>query len=162
LEAGEVVSQMEGVRFRIAGTGELAHRIRSMAETSRRIEFLGEIDHPTLLRETARAHAVLAWYDPQVPANRLASPNKLFEAMMLRRPVLVSDATNAAELVSLTGSGVVVPYGDRAALRKAIGRLRVDDRHAASLGENGRQAFESTYNWSANKKRLLDAYRKVS
>ncbi len=161
LEASEVVSSMEDVAFRVAGAGELEKPLRSLAEASSSLEFLGQIDHPTLLRETARAHAVLAWYDPSVPANRVASPNKLFEAMMLSRPVLVSDGTNAGEITSLKKSGITVPYGDVEALRAAIVRLRDDPTHAASLGAAGRRAFESTFNWPVNEKRLREAYRAV-
>ncbi len=152
---------MKDVTFRVAGTGELEKPLRFLAEESPSLEFLGQIDHPTLLRETARAHAVLAWYDPSVPANRLASPNKLFEAMMLSRPVLVSDGTNAAEIASLKQAGIRVPYGDLEALREALVHLRDDPAHAASLGAAGRRAFESTFNWPVNEKRLLEAYRAV-
>ncbi len=161
LEASEVVSGMEEVTFRVAGTGELERPLRSLAEGSTSLEFLGQIDHPTLLGETARAHAVLAWYDPSVPANRLASPNKLFEAMMLSRPVLVSEGTNAGEIASLKQTGITVPYGDLEALREALIRLRDDPVHAASLGAAGRRAYESTFNWPVNEKRLLEAYRAV-
>ncbi len=46
-------------------------------------------------------------------------------------------------------------------MRKAIVRLRDDPAHAASLGAAGRRAFESTFNWSVNEKRLQEAYRAV-
>ncbi len=161
LEASEVVSGMEDVTFRVAGAGELEKPLRSLARGSSALEFLGQIDHPTLLKETARAHAVLAWYDPSVPANRVASPNKLFEAMMLSRPVLVSDGTNAGEITSLKRSGIIVPYGDVEALREALVRLRDDPAFAATLGAAGRRAFESTFNWPVNEKRLQEAYRGV-
>ena len=161
LEASEVVSGMEDVTFRVAGTGELEAPLRSLAEESSSLEFLGQIDHPTVLRETAQAHVVFAWYDPSVPANRVASPNKLFEAMMLSRPILVSDGTNAGKIASLKQSGIAVPFGDLGALREAIVRLRDDPAHAASLGAAGRRAFESTFNWPVNEKRLQEAYRVV-
>ncbi len=161
LEASEAVSAMEDVPFRVAGTGELEKPLRSLAEGSSSLEFLGQIDHPTLLRETARAHAVLAWYDPAVPANRWASPNKLFEAMMLRRPILVSSGTNMADIVAQEGAGIEVPFGDHGALRAAVGRLRDDPPYAESVGAEGRRAFESTYNWPVNEKRLQDSYRAV-
>ena len=120
---------------------------------------MGQFVHLPLLRETTRAHAVLAWYEPSVPANRVASPNKLFEAMMLRRPILVSSGTHMAELLSEEGGGLAVPYGDGRALRDAISRLRDDPAYAESLGAQGRRAFESTYNWPVNEKRLQESYR---
>ena len=161
LEASKAVRGLEGVTFRVAGTGELERPLRALAERTPEMEFLGQIDHGRLLRETTRAHAVLAWYDPSVPANRLASPNKLFEAMMLRRPILVSSETHMAELLSEEGGGLAVPYGDGRALRDAVSRLRDDPSYADSLGAQGRRAFESTYNWPVNEKRLQESYRAV-
>ena len=161
LEASEAVSGMEGVTFRVAGTGELEKPLRSLAEGSSSLEFLGQIDHPTLLRETADAHAVLAWYDPSVPANRVASPNKLFEAMMFSRPILVSSETHMSDLVSKEGGGLEVPYGEGRALREAIRRLRDNPSYAESLGRRGREAYEREYNWSSNEKRMRVAYRRV-
>lgn len=161
LEAMEAIRGMEGVTFRVAGTGELEARIRALTDQSTQLEFLGQIDHMTLLRETARARAVLAWYDPSVPANRLASPNKLFEAMMLRRPILVSSGTNMSDIVAREGGGLAVPYGNGKALQAAITRLRDDPSYSDALGAQGRRAFESTYNWPVNRKRLQESYRTV-
>lgn len=161
LEAGEAVRGMEGLTLRLAGTGELEEPLRALAGQSPELEFLGQLDHPRLLRETARAHAVLAWYDPSVPANRRASPNKLFEAMMLRRPILVSSGTTMAQLVSKEGVGIEVPYGDNQALREAVRRLRDDPSFAESLGRRGREAFEREYSWGKNERRVREAYRRV-
>ncbi len=159
--AVEALQDTEGIELRFAGTGELADSLRSISAGRKDVVFLGELGHRDLLEETARANAILAWYDPSVPANRVASPNKLFEAMMLGRPVLVSSGTSMAEIVSETGCGVVVGYGDAAALRMAVARLKDDPSEAASLGRRGRVAFERSYNWELNEKRLLDAYENL-
>ncbi len=158
LQAIEALQDVEGVELRFAGTGELAKLLRSLSEERDAVVFLGQLGHRELLEESARANAILAWYDPSVPANRVASPNKLFEGMMLSRPVLVSSDTAMAELVSDTGTGLVVGYGDHAALREAVIRLRDDPSKAASLGRRGREAFERSYNWDVNEARLLKAY----
>ncbi len=161
LQAAEALRGLEGVTLRIAGTGELSELVRLTAEQQDHVTFLGEVDHRDLLEETARAHAVLAWYDPMVPANRHASPNKLFEAMMLRRPIVASGGTRMADLVSELKCGLVVPYADGSALREAVVRLRDDPSQVESLGHRGREAFEREYNWKVNEKRLLEVYRQV-
>lgn len=161
LEAIAALHGLDGVEIRIAGTGELAARIRTAALRNDHLTFLGELEHRRLLEETARAHAVLAWYDPSVPANRYASPNKLYEAMMLRRPAIVSAETRMAELVSELGCGIVVSYADSSALREAVTGLRDNPSDTEVLGRRGRQAFEREYNWKISEKRLVEAYRRI-
>ncbi len=161
LEAIAALHGLESVEFRIAGTGELAARIRTEALRDANLTFMGELEHGRLLKETARAHAVLAWYDPSVPANRYASPNKLYEAMMLRRPCIVSAETRMAELVSELGCGIVVAYGDSSALQEAVTRLRDNPSDAELLGRRGRQAFEREYSWENSQQRLGEAYRRI-
>src|SRR5437867_650721 len=97
-------------------------------------------------------------YDTEVPGNRLASPNKLFEAMMFGKPVIASADTRMAEVVREEGCGLVVPYGDSSALRGAIERLMLSPGDAEGMGARGRKAYEAKYNWRAMERRLLEAY----
>lgn len=161
LEAVEALRDLEGLHFRIAGTGPLAPAFRNGPAAEGGVSFLGQLSHKQVLEETARSSALLAWYDPSVPANRLASPNKLFEGMMLARPVIVSAGTRMAEIVEEVGCGLVVPYGEAPALREAVARLRSDPALGSRLGRNGREAFRRRYNWQANERRLLAAYARV-
>lgn len=161
LEAIEALRGLEDVTLLIAGTGELAAKVRSLAAREDHVSFLGQLDHAALLRETARAHVVLAWYDPAVPANRYASPNKLFEAMMLRRPIIVSEGTGMAEIVSEQGSGLVVRYGREDELREVVLRFRDDPSYGDRLGLRGRVAYERNYSWEIMAARLRKAYGEI-
>lgn len=147
-----------GARLYVAGHGPDEAEILPLLETSPACMYLGTIPYAEVLRRTAGAHVVAALYDPAVPNNRFAAPNKLFEAMMLSKPVIVSDGIAAAELVREVGCGIAVPYGDREALRKVLERLMLSPSECGAMGARGRAAFESRYNWDAMKKRLLGAY----
>src|SRR5438093_11988180 len=92
-----------------------------------------------------------------VPNNRLAAPNKLFEAMMFSKPVLVTQGTAAAEIVREVGCGIVVPYGDREALRRALETLILSPAESAAMRARGRAAFEAKYYWRAMEPRSPDA-----
>ena len=101
---------------------------------------------------------VAALYDPNVPNNRYAAPNKVFEAMMCAKPVITSDGIAITDLVRSVGCGVVVPYGDRAALQRALEQLMLSPAECDRLGARGRAAFESGYQWKAMEARLVGAY----
>jgi len=70
-------------------------------------------------------------------------------------------AVAIAELVRSVTCGKVVPYGDRAALRKALEELMLAPAECEAMGARGRTAFESRFNWKAMEARLLDSYREV-
>src|SRR5207302_846041 len=122
---------------------------------------LGTSSYDEVLDQTAGCQVVAALYDPAVPNNRFAAPNKLFEAMMFEKPVLVSEGTLAAEIVREVGCGMVVPYGDREALKRALEKLMLSSEEASAMGALGRAAFEQRYNWKAMEPILLRLYREV-
>lgn len=155
------VCEATGARLIVAGHGPDEAELVPHLETSPACLYLGTIPYEEVLRQTAASHAIAALYDPRVPNNLYAAPNKVFEAMMLARPVLVSDGIAVADLVRRVRCGLVVPYGDREALRAALERLMLSPAECESLGARGRVAFESRYNWRAMEDRLLRAYAEL-
>src|SRR5438128_48637 len=152
-------SRPPGARCTATGHGPAAAAILNTIETSPASTYLGTIPYQEVLERTASCHAVAALYDPSVPNNRFAAPNKLCEAMMFSKPVLVSEGTAAADIVREVGSGLVVRYGDREGLKRALESLMLSPADSAAMGARGRRAFESQYNWNAMEPRLLGAYR---
>ena len=151
-----------GARLIVAGHGPDESELLPDIETSPASLYLGTVPYADVLRQTASCHVVAALYDPTVPNNRLAAPNKVFEAMMLRKPVLVSDGIAIAELVRQVGCGLVVPYGNLDALKAALERLMLSPGDCDAMGARGRAAFEARYNWGVMEARLLEAYRSLT
>ena len=151
-----------GAKLLVAGHGPDEATLLPIIESSPAARFLGNIAYDEVLSATANADAIVAMYDPAIPGNKLASPNKLFEAMMLAKPVVVSEGTRMAEIARTEGCGLVVRYGDRAGLRGAIERLMLSPSDAEAMGRRGRAAYEGKYNWRAMERRLLDAYAELA
>ena len=156
-----IACEETGARLIVAGHGPDEAELLDLIDSSPASSYLGTIPYTEVLERTAECDAIAALYDPAVPNNRLAAPNKLFEAMMFSKPVLVSQGTAAAEIVREVGCGIVVPYGDREALRRALETLILSPAESAAMGARGRAAFEAKYNWRAMEPILLDAYRKL-
>ena len=154
-----VACEATGARLIVAGHGPDEAALLNTIESSPASTYLGTIPYDEVLERTAACDVVAALYDPSVPNNRLAAPNKLFEAMMFSKPVLVSEGTAAADIVREVGCGLMVPYGDREALKRALESLMLSPAESDAMGVRGRAAFETKYNWNAMEPRLLDAYR---
>ena len=145
----------------LAGFGGDEEKILEIASTLPNVKWHGRVNYDEALRISAGANALFATYDPAIPNHKYSSPNKVFEAMMLGKPVIVAADTNMDRMIDRAKCGCVVHYGDTAELENAIKYLADNPSLANELGENGRLAYESTYDWNIMQLRLLDLYKKV-
>jgi glycosyltransferase involved in cell wall biosynthesis len=154
--------------FRICYAGNIhEHRgLRVIADALRGVEgievlFAGWItrkEDESFLRQQSH---ITALYDPALPINALASSNKIFEAMSVRKPIITNRETTMAPLVEQEQCGVLVPYGDVGALRDAVVRMRDDPASRERMGSNGYSAFLSRYNWAIMEERLIRLYGEI-
>jgi glycosyltransferase involved in cell wall biosynthesis len=119
------------------------------------------VPYEQVLRLNASADVLLATYDPSIPNNRYSSPNKVFEAMLLAKPIVVAENTNADRLVLSAGCGLAVPFGDAQALDQAFTRLAQNPALRAEMGQNGRRAYEDEYSWEKMRSRLTALYSQL-
>jgi len=127
------------------------------------VTYIGWIpSYEEILNRSLSADMLFRFSDPALPTkNKYASPNKLFEAMMCGKPILVSDNSSMASIVRHNNCGLVVPYGDRGAIKEAIVKLITDPGLRAELGKNGRKAYEEKYSWTIMENRLINAYKNL-
>jgi len=85
----------------------------------------------------------------------------MLEAWANARPVLAADIAVSRELVTESGGGAVVPFGDAQALAGEIARLLNDAGLRQALGENGRK-LALRYDGSALWRRTAEAFESVA
>jgi glycosyltransferase involved in cell wall biosynthesis len=139
-----------------------AERLRKMCAGMTNVALnLKGVPYETIIAQTAMADLVVALYDPRIPNNQYASPNKLFEAMMCGKPILVSEDTSMAGIVRKENCGLVIPFGDVERITEAIKGLKSDPILCATLGENGKRAYDTKYDWILMEKRLAELYLRI-
>lgn len=156
------VRDLEEVKVIIAGYGDCVDEIKSFAsKNQRKIEFIGKISYAEVLEMSQKADLLFALYDPIVPTIKVAGANKLFEAMMSGKPILVSKGTAMADIVEKEDCGLIVDYNDVNDIKKAIILLKENRKLYNHLSENGRKAYLNKYSDSIMKKRLLNLYNEI-
>ena len=158
-----IVNDIPGTSIIIAGGGHTNEilKISDACNTTKNATYLGPVPYNTILEQSSHADLLYALYNPSIPNNRLASPNKLFEAMMCGKPIIVNEGVATADKVREENCGLVVPYGDYEALKEAVLTLKNNPELRKELGENGRRAYETKYNWKIMERRLLDLYKSL-
>lgn len=85
-------------------------------------------------------------------------PYKLFQYMLMKKPVIVSDCKPLERIVNETRAGLIFKAGDPKDLAKNIIQIY---KKPDQYGENGYQAVLRKYNWEDEDKRLIDFYHKI-
>jgi glycosyltransferase involved in cell wall biosynthesis len=144
--------------FLCAGFGGDEPAIVAQALELPNVSWYGRIPYEKTIVLSRSADVLFSTCDPAVPNYRHASANKVFEAMMLEKPIIVVGGTNMDLMVENFQCGLVVSYGDVNELEAALERLANDAELRLKLGRNGRQAYESSFSWEKMEKRLHDLY----
>ncbi len=145
----------------LAGFGGDEVRILEQLQGMSNINWHGRISYQESLQLSMAADTLIATYDPAIPNHRYSSPNKIFEAMMLGKPIVVAQDTNMDRIINQAECGLVVTYGDESALESALQRLEIEPELCQHLGANARKAYESTYSWKIMQARLLKLYAEL-
>jgi glycosyltransferase involved in cell wall biosynthesis len=151
------IENVEDIKLTFAGEGLCKQWIKNKSEFEN-IKYIGYLSYDKVIEETMRSDILFAFYDPNIPNNKYASPNKLFEAMMCGKPIIVSDDSSMATIVRKEDCGIVIPYGNIQSVKNTILKLRDDEELRMKLGKNGRKAYENKYSWNIMEKRIIKAY----
>lgn len=105
----------------------------------------------------AQSKVGLVLYHPE-PNHIDAQPNKLFEYMSAGVPVIASDFPLWREIVEGAECGLLVNPLDPKEIAEAIYHILSRPEYAMAMGQRGKEAVYSSYNWDKEAKRLLQIY----
>ncbi len=90
-----------------------------------------------------------------------AAPHKLYQYMLMGKPVVVSSCRPLRRVVEATRCGLVFEAGDAESLAKCIVMLGNPETRSR-LGQAGRKAAREKYNWQQASRKLLEVYEILS
>jgi glycosyltransferase involved in cell wall biosynthesis len=137
LDAAELAG--DGVEFVLIGDGPVRDTLIASAEQRGipNVRFLPQVpleETPPLLAASDALLVPLSKHE----TFRTFVPSKLIDFMAVGRPVILSAAGEAEDIVERAGSGIVVPPEDPRALADGITWLRAHPDDAREMGERGR------------------------
>jgi glycosyltransferase involved in cell wall biosynthesis len=95
------------------------------------------------------------------PHTDTTTPHKVFQYMMVAKPVIVSDCPPLARIVHDSGAGLVFRYDDPADLAAKILELHGDESLRGEVSRAGRRAFIERFNWDRTSGELVELYRQL-
>lgn len=157
----DLVKRLRDINLIIGGWGPYEKEIKRKIIGVRNIQFLGKVfPYKKTIEILSKCDALFAIYDPRVPNHKYSSPNKLFEAMMLSKPIIVSKNTGMDEKVKQYQCGIVVDYDNINEIVSAIKELKVKkSNNDNNYGINGRKVYENLFHPKIMQERILNFYR---
>lgn len=151
------------VTFNLAGKFDslaLYSQMKSRSWFAGKVKEWGLIGYTDMKRILLRCRVGLVLLHP-IPSYRVALPVKLFDYMGHGLPVVASNFPLWREIVEGNGCGLCVDPLDTTAIAQAITRIMNDETLASEMGNRGRNAVLSRYNWTTEEQTLLEVYNKV-
>lgn len=98
------------------------------------VHTLGYIPQAESLAWCRACDVSLTFYDPALPINRLAAPNKWGDALVCERPFIVNAEVATAAPYLQAGAAFSIPWDDDEALAQLLRSLRDDEARSESAG----------------------------
>ncbi|MEI6258803.1 MAG: glycosyltransferase family 4 protein [Deltaproteobacteria bacterium] len=156
-EISQQASKHKNIEIHIAGIGPLDEYFTKMAQEHANLFYYGHILIEQALQLESECSLLFATYDPTIDINKYSAPNKVSEAMALKKPIIVCRGTGADEIVQHHEMGLVIDY-DADEFWKAASFLSDSKEVCAKMGINGRKAYEELYSWEIMEGRLTKLY----
>ncbi len=159
-----IVKSLKDINTRLVLAGPVDNNnyleeMKSLPEWNK-VDFLGLVDRSELADIMAKSIAGLVTFLP-LPNHINAQPNKMFEYMSARLPVIASDFKLWKEIIDSNNCGLTVNPLNTKEISDAIKQLTENPDKAKQMGENGQKAVMEKYNWDNEEKKLLDVYSKL-
>ena len=142
VEIAESAAAHPDMELHVGGDGPMFERFQQLAAACDHVFFYGRIPNEVALGLQSECDMLFATYDRSIEINRHAAPLKLYEAMALRKPIVVCRGTTADEVVDAHGMGIVIDY-DADQFWSAAARLAAQPDTCRVMGEQGRRAYET-------------------
>ena len=144
LDAARSLQADRRFRFVLVGGGADARRLedRTRVEGLRNVEFLGVRARADAMRILIDADACVIPLKKEIHDSL---PTKMFDAMALGRPIVLSASGEARTLLQRANAGIAADPENGEALAAAIRELAADPQAASRYGESGRSYVYEHY-----------------
>ena len=144
----------------IAGYGPLKQLVEQHCANCDRIVFYGTIPRDQTLFLEQQCDIMTALYEPGIANHQFCAPNKLYEAMLLGKPILMCQNTGWDELLSEKDIGVLIE-GNEQGVRNGLEQLLKKRNHWPAMAQRSQEIYHANYAWSKMEERILQIYQNL-
>jgi glycosyltransferase involved in cell wall biosynthesis len=155
---------LDNFKFQIFGDGPLRRKLEKLVNEnnlSDRIQFMGRIPLKDLTSYTVQASLGVSLEENLGKNYYYSLPNKLFDYIQARVPVLVSGLPEMKKIVEKYNIGMITDSNDPEILAGIIRNMMGDDEKRIIWKKNLKIAAEELC-WENEKGKLIDIYKNIT
>jgi len=142
----KLAHERQDLNFVIAGGGSLYEELQEESSEISNIFWLGWISAPQANFLIKKSLACIAPYrDEMEHGFELSIPNKIFDAMQLGKPILLSGGGFKKDFVDVNGIGITYPSYDIDKLAEAIDSLKDSNTLTTKIGSRSRELYQREF-----------------
>lgn len=144
----ELASQPRSkVKLIVAGQGALSLKIEAISANNDNIKFLGAFTHASLPELYDKVDVTWAYYSPNKVLHKYAAPNKFYEHIYFRKPIIISSIIPHAKEIASLKTGISLDAENFSAENFEISTVRIEEiiNSAPFNNEPAKNYWNSTY-----------------
>jgi glycosyltransferase involved in cell wall biosynthesis len=154
----EIVARIPKAKFVVVGKGRNRPELEGLARELNvpdSVEFIGWKDYSEIIPFFQNADVGIIPHHASEHTDSTV-PNKLFEYMYFKVPVMVSDRPPLKRIVEETEAGIVFKTNDTSDFARKMLEIH---RNSRQYGKSGHKAVMHEYNWQVDGETLVRLYR---
>jgi glycosyltransferase involved in cell wall biosynthesis len=155
----ETTKNKTDIILKLGGLGPLENWVAEQSERHDNIEYLGKVDYRETFEFYKNCDLMVAIYDPNIPNHRYSAPNKVYEAMLMGKPIIVAKDTGLDGIVGENDIGYMINYSEKDFIL-LINELKQDKMKMNKKGELSKALYHK-YSWEEMKKRVECIYKEL-
>ena len=128
-------------------------------DLERNVIFSGWVDYRELAGYLSVADAAISLLQP-LPRLKTIFPSKLFEYLITKKPIIISNFQNLKQMVDSLGCGLTVNPTDAKQVAEAMLYLVEHPKEARAMGESGFSIAKKKYTWEVQERDLMKIYER--
>ena len=156
----EAVKSDPRFELHMGGYGPLDYAIRKASEECDRIHYYGRLAYKQTLSLESQCDLMIAIYDPSISNHRYAAPNKLYESLMLGKPLLMCRDTGWNELLEKEGIGCLIEYSQEG-IEQGLDELYKNKEKWSEISQKAVRLYNTMYSWEIMKERIRKIYSEI-
>ena len=154
-----VVKDLPNYGLTLAGSiGDAKETVAEISDIDN-ITFLGKVAYDEALQLYKEADVMFAIYDPSHPNHKYSAANKVYEAMLLGKPIIVANNTGMDKIVRTENMGYTIDFNQEA-FKDLLLYIENNREEVLEKSKNAYEAY-SRYSWEEMEKRIIDLYQKL-
>jgi glycosyltransferase involved in cell wall biosynthesis len=144
VQAAKSLAGHKDIKFTFIGDSKYYRALRA-AYNQKNAEFIGIIPYNQLVKYIGQADAVLAGHFGKTPKALRVIPNKAFEGLAMKKPVILSDMPLSRKQFKDKENTLLVERASPQAIKKAILFLKNNPSKAKKIALNGHKLFKQKF-----------------